>query len=69
MGAIFSSPKAPDLPAPEPVPTAADPAVEEARRKELLASQKKRGSQAAILTSGDGDTSAAPVQTKRLLGE
>lgn len=69
MTGIFSSAKTPALVEPEPTPTAADPAVEEARRKELLAAQKSKGRAATLLTGGDGDTSEAPVERKRLLGE
>lgn len=69
MSGMFSSPKIPaPTPAPEP-PTKDDPSVEEARRKELQAAAKARGRAATLLTGGDGDTSAAPVQRKRLLGE
>lgn len=70
MGALFSGPPDPPaLPAPTPAPTATDPAVEEARRKELIIATKTRGRAATLLTGGEGDTAEAPVQTKRLLGE
>jgi len=41
--AIFSSPKAPSLPPQPPVPTLADPEIERARRKRLLAEKRRRG--------------------------
>lgn len=70
MGAIFSGPPDPPPLPPMPAqPTKEDPAVEEARRKELIAAQKTRGRAATLLTGGEGDTTDAPVQTKRLLGE
>lgn len=60
----------PPAPAPPPpTPTRDDPAVEEARRKELLAAQKSRGRAATLLTGADGVTAQAPGERKRLLGE
>lgn len=62
----FLVPKArkPDpLPA---TPTREDPAVEEARRKELIAASKRRG-RGAHLVAGELEE-AAPVGQKRLLG-
>jgi len=69
MGGFFSAPSPSPPPAPAPVPSKDDPAVEEARRKELIAAQKARGRAASILTGGEGDTTDAPVTQKRLLGE
>lgn len=60
----------PSAPQPAPAPPAqADPAVEAARQKELEAAMKARGRAATILTGGQGDTSAAPVERKTLLGQ
>ncbi len=68
MGGLFK-PSVPSVtPAATPVATD-DAAVEEARRKELIAAQKARGRAASVVTGGSGDTSLAPVATKRLVGE
>lgn len=48
MSGLFSKPKR------SRPPTFSDPAVEEARRKLLLAEGKKRGRRSTILTSGRG---------------
>ena len=70
MGGLFSSPSPPPPPPPPPAPAQeGDPAVEEARRKELIAARKRQGRAATLLTGGYGDLSAAPVATKTLLGE
>lgn len=69
MTGVFSSSPRPAPAPPPPAPSKDDPAVEEARRKELIAAQKAKGRAASILTGGEGDTSAAPVEKKRLLGE
>lgn len=68
MSGMFSSPKMPDPAPPAPAPTVADPAVEEARRKELLMASKARGRADTLLTGGAGDTSIAPLAKKTLLG-
>lgn len=48
---MFSAPKLPDpQPAPK-VPTAADPSVAEAERRELAANRNLRGRQATLLAS------------------
>lgn len=71
MAGMFAParPAAPPPPPPPPAPTKTDSSVEAARRSEVEAAGKARGRSASILTGGDGDTSAAPVTTKRLLGE
>lgn len=67
MAGIFGGLSNP--PAPPPPPSRADPAVEEARRRELVAAGKIRGAGANLLTgSAMGDTSAAPVGVRALLG-
>ena len=49
MSAMFSSPSMPmPLESKTPVPTPADPAVEEARRRELQASRQLRGRSATL---------------------
>jgi hypothetical protein len=73
-GSIFSPPKPPSLPPPAPVPTPADPAIEEAKRRERLAAQRRKG-RAALVLAGEGgnlgaaggDTGASP-NTTQLLG-
>lgn len=67
MGAVFKGPPKPKKP--KPIPTPEDPAVEEARRKELEAAQKARGRAATLLNGTEGDTSEANTAKKRLLGE
>jgi hypothetical protein len=49
-------------------PSAADPAVEKARKDALIAAQNARGRAQTLLTGGEGVTAAAPVQRKTLLG-
>ena len=46
----------PDPPPLPPVPTRADPEIEEARRREREAQRLRQGRRAQILTSGAGDT-------------
>jgi hypothetical protein len=65
---MFSPSMPAPTPAPEP-PKKDDPAVEEARRRELATAAKARGRAATILTGTDGAAGDAPVQHKRLLGE
>lgn len=67
MGGMFSAPKAPP-PAPPP-PTMEDPAVQDAAKKEQEAARKARGRAATVLAGVEGDTSEAPTEKKRLLGE
>lgn len=68
MGGLFGS----KTPAPQPLPpapTRADPAVEEARRRELIAAGKIRGAGANLLTgSALGDMSPVRAGVKTLLG-
>lgn len=51
-----------------PPPTQNDAAIEEARRREIVAAQRARGRAATILTSGQGDTQDAPVARRMLMG-
>jgi hypothetical protein len=74
-GSIFSPPKPPSLPPPQPVPTPADPAIEEAKRRERLAAQRRKGRAALVLAGEAGDLGAAvgrgtgaPPNTTQLLG-
>jgi hypothetical protein len=67
MAGLFSSPKMPD-PTPPPAPSQNDPAVEEARRKEIVAATKMKGRASMLLTGGAGDTSTAPTARRVLLG-
>ena len=61
------SPRPPD---PVPVPTRADPAVEEERRRQVQASGKIRGAGANLLTGSPyGDASAPSVAKKLLTGQ
>lgn len=50
---IFSPPK-PSMPAPAPVVTRDDPAIEESRKKLRESEAKRKGRAASILTSGQG---------------
>lgn len=62
------SPKAPKpAPTPQP-PKQKDPAVEEARRKELAIARNMRG-RAATLLANQAALGAAPVVRKTLLGQ
>jgi hypothetical protein len=62
------SPKVPK-PAPmSPPPTQEDPAVEEARRREIIQAQRARGRAATILTSGQGVAEDAPTARRMLMG-
>lgn len=68
----FLSPNVPAVPPVTPPVSRTDPAVEEARRRELLAERKRVGRQAQILT-GDGTATglAGPATVVRptLLGQ
>lgn len=67
MSAIFGG-ATPQLP-PEPVaPTREDPAIAEARRKELIAQRKTRGAAGNLLTGGTGVQSPANTNLKQLMG-
>jgi len=68
MTGMFSAPSMPALPKPTPVPDDKDPAIEEARRKEVIAARKAKGRAATLLTGGGGVGGLAPVQNKSLLG-
>jgi len=68
VDALTKPPKMPD-PAPvQEAPTTEDPAVEEARRKEIVATLNARGRASTMLTGGLGDTSAASIGRRTLLG-
>lgn len=68
MGGLFGG-GAPKPMAAPPAPTRADPAVEEARRRELAAAGKISGAGANLLTgSALGDTSPVRAGVKTLLG-
>ncbi len=64
----FFAPSPPSLPPPPPAPSREDPAVEEARRRQLRAARQARGRASTILTGGEGDVSPAPAIRKALLG-
>lgn len=69
MGGIFGGGRIPQPSAPPPAPTRADPAVEEARRRELMAANKIAGAGANLLTgSALGDTAPVRAGVKTLLG-
>lgn len=68
MSFLFGQPSLPKVEPLPPVPTADDPAIEEARRKELAAEQARSGAQSTILTSGLGDAAPAPVAYQTILG-
>jgi hypothetical protein len=61
-------PKAPK-PLPVTPPKVEDPAVEEARRKELELAQKARGRAATLLASQAAQDETAPTVCKTLLGQ
>jgi len=70
LGSMFGGSKAPAPPPMQAAPSRADPAVEEARKREVIASGKIRGAGANLLTGNPyGDTSAPSVARKALLGE
>jgi len=58
----------PDRPAPIAAPSRADPAVEDARRREIVAAGKLKGAGANYLTSGT-DLGEAPAARKYLTGQ
>ncbi len=69
MAALFGSPSPPALPPPPPLPpTPEDPAIKQRREEVRLAALKRKGRASSILTSGVGDTSAAPVLRPKLGG-
>ncbi|MFN0043572.1 MAG: hypothetical protein ACKVSF_10230 [Alphaproteobacteria bacterium] len=65
----FFAPSPPPPPPLPPLPSREDPAIEEARRRQLVAARRAKGRASTILTGGAGDPSDAPVQRKTLLGE
>lgn len=70
LGQIFGGGSKVQAPAPAATPSRADPAVEEARRREVIASGKIRGAGANLLTGNPyGDTSAPSVAKKVLQGQ
>ena len=68
MGFIFGSPRVPAARSVELPSQITDPAVEEARRKEQVAMQKRRGFGAQLLTGGEGVTTQPTVREARLFG-
>jgi hypothetical protein len=68
MSSLFSPPS-PPIPPPPPPPTVADPSVQQRKEEERQARLRRMGMRAAILTSGLGDTSTAPVSRPTLLGQ
>lgn len=64
-----AAPKPPPVPQVVPAPTPEDPAVEEARQREIRQARAAKGRSSTLVTGGLGDTSEAPVVRKRLLGE
>lgn len=62
---FFSPPKPP---APAPLPQDNTEATE-AKRREELARQKRRGRASTLLTSGQGVQGQGPVARKQLLGQ
>jgi hypothetical protein len=58
----------PRPPRPAPVPVVEDPAVDEARRRELEMARRARG-RAATLLADQQTIGAAPVARKMLLGQ
>jgi len=65
-------PKTPDIPSIPPVgaaPSGTDSAVKEAADSTKKLEKKRKGALSTILTGWLGDTSAAPVVRKILLGE
>lgn len=74
MAALFSKPKAPPAPVyvapppepPAPEPPAPDPVVEEAAKKVVEETKKKRGLRATIATGPEGILESAPTLKKRM---
>jgi len=63
-GALFSSPKTPDIPQLPPVPEPG--AGEDERRERLLAEKRRRGTRSTILTGALGVLGDAPVDRPTL---
>jgi len=64
----FLSPKPPALPAaPPPPPSVEDPAVQDARSRQLVADSKVKGRRATLLTGGEG-VEPGNIGKKSLLG-
>lgn len=63
------TPKMPAIPAMPAAPKMSDPEIENAKRRELARIAQMKGRSSSILTGGQGDTSAAPVQYKTLMGQ
>ena len=69
MGSLFSPPKPPALPAPAPLPTLADPAVDRRRRDEAAALKRRGGRQSLIKAGGLGDIGSPEISRPKLLGQ
>lgn len=67
MGEIFGGSQ-PSPPAYTPPPAMTDPAVEEVRKKRLIATSNMKGRQSTLLTGGQGDETLAPTAAASLLG-
>lgn len=68
MSHLFGSSKPPPLPPAPTPPTIADPPVQAAGDAVRANAAAAYGRQSTILTSGQGDTSVAPLAKKTLLG-
>ena len=72
MGALFSSPKMPNIPAPTPPPAPAPaPTIDSARQAQQSRDSVagRQGRAASILTGATGDLSMPATSTKTLLGQ
>lgn len=68
MQGLFGGPKLPAVQPPPPIPTPADPAVEQARKKALIVQQTERGRSSTRLTSATGVTGQGSNTLRQTLG-
>ena len=68
MGGLFGGVSIPAPVAPAPAPTPTDPATQQAAQDLAFSQAQAAGRASTVLTSGQGDQTAAPVVKKTLLG-
>ena len=69
MAGLFGGSSTPAAPQVIRAPTPADPAIEDARRKQLILAGKAKGRASTILTGGRGVLTETQTARKQLLGQ
>lgn len=68
MAKLFSTPKAPDIPPPAPMPEKTAPEVDAARKKALKAAAARAGRESTILTDYGGQRDGLGSRGRETLG-